>query len=180
MNKNYLKPERISLKNHSQFDEGWVQGLIAEDPSILGLGPLVLRDKERIQPRAGRLDRAVTACAGQPIDSNAHPGHQPSAGEPEGLSRRPASYLWAALIARIYERLPLSCPTCGADMRLMAFLTEPASVKLILEHLGLPTEPPALASVRVPPLDDIDQTPAFDLIDPEPAPEYEFNQTVYW
>jgi hypothetical protein len=33
-----------------------VQGLIAADPAILGLGDLVLRDKERIQPRAGRLD----------------------------------------------------------------------------------------------------------------------------
>jgi hypothetical protein len=29
---------------------------VAADPSILGLGDLVLRDKERMQPRAGRLD----------------------------------------------------------------------------------------------------------------------------
>jgi hypothetical protein len=29
---------------------------IAADPAILGIGDLVLRDKERIQPRAGRLD----------------------------------------------------------------------------------------------------------------------------
>lgn len=34
----------------------WVQDLISNDPSILGLGDLVLRDRERIQPRAGRLD----------------------------------------------------------------------------------------------------------------------------
>jgi hypothetical protein len=33
-----------------------VQARISEDPSILGLGDLVLRDKERNQPRAGRLD----------------------------------------------------------------------------------------------------------------------------
>ena len=33
-----------------------MQSLIAADPAILGLGDLVLRDKERIQPRAGRLD----------------------------------------------------------------------------------------------------------------------------
>jgi predicted transport protein len=33
-----------------------VQNLIADDPSIIGLGDLVLRDQERIQPRAGRLD----------------------------------------------------------------------------------------------------------------------------
>jgi hypothetical protein len=52
----FLKPERLSLKAHSEFTEKWVQKLIAEDPAILGLGDLVLRDQERIQPRAGRLD----------------------------------------------------------------------------------------------------------------------------
>ena len=56
MSNNYLKPERLSLKGHPHLNEKWVQDLIAEDPSILGLGDLVLRDKERRQPRAGRLD----------------------------------------------------------------------------------------------------------------------------
>lgn len=52
----YLKPERMVLKSHREFNEKWVQDRIAEDPAILGLGELVLRDRERIQPRAGRLD----------------------------------------------------------------------------------------------------------------------------
>ena len=52
----YLRPERLTLKTHPDLNERWVQDRIAEDPSILGLGDLVLRDKERIQPRAGRLD----------------------------------------------------------------------------------------------------------------------------
>lgn len=56
MSNNYIKPERLPLKNHPEFNEKWVQNLIADDPSILGLGDLVLRDVERIQPRAGRLD----------------------------------------------------------------------------------------------------------------------------
>ena len=33
-----------------------IQEIIADDPSIIGLGDLVLKDKERIQPKAGRLD----------------------------------------------------------------------------------------------------------------------------
>lgn len=52
----YLKPERISLKSHPELNELWVQNLIAEDPSILGLGELILRDRERIQTGSGRLD----------------------------------------------------------------------------------------------------------------------------
>ena len=53
---NFVKPERINLKLHPDLNEKWVQKLIADDPSILGLGDLVLRATERVQPRAGRLD----------------------------------------------------------------------------------------------------------------------------
>lgn len=53
---NYEKIEIINLKNHPHLNEKWVQDRIAEDPSILGLGNLILREKERIQPAAGRLD----------------------------------------------------------------------------------------------------------------------------
>ena len=34
--------------------------------------------------------------------------------------KRSAHYLWAVLIARIYEVFPLLCPMCGAQMRLIA------------------------------------------------------------
>jgi hypothetical protein len=53
---NYIKHTKIDLKSHPDFTEKWVQGIIAEDPSILGLGDLVLKDIEKIQPGAGRLD----------------------------------------------------------------------------------------------------------------------------
>lgn len=52
----FAKFEKISIKNHPELDERWVQDRIAENPTILGLGDVILKDKERIQPRAGRLD----------------------------------------------------------------------------------------------------------------------------
>ncbi|WP_082988536.1 hypothetical protein [Bordetella bronchialis] len=52
----YVKPETISLRRHPEFNERWLQDRIAEDPSILGLGDLVLKDKERAHSGAGRLD----------------------------------------------------------------------------------------------------------------------------
>src|SRR6201996_5291069 len=52
----FERAERLSLRAHPELTEKWVQDLIAQDPSILGLGDLELRQKERIQPRAGRLD----------------------------------------------------------------------------------------------------------------------------
>lgn len=52
----YTKPQRIWLKNHPEFTERWVQERIAEDPGLLGLGDLVVKDKERVHAQAGRLD----------------------------------------------------------------------------------------------------------------------------
>src|SRR5687767_5285136 len=52
----YVKPELLLMANHPELDERWVQDRIAEDPSLLGLGDLVLKEKERMQPHAGRLD----------------------------------------------------------------------------------------------------------------------------
>jgi len=52
----FTKFEKISIKNHPELNEKWVQDRIAEDPKILGLGDVILKDRERIQPHAGRLD----------------------------------------------------------------------------------------------------------------------------
>ena len=52
----YQALSKISIKSHPDLTERWVQERIAENPQMLGLGDVVLKDKERIQPRAGRLD----------------------------------------------------------------------------------------------------------------------------
>src|SRR5688572_21778504 len=51
-----MKLQTVSIKRSNQLSERWVQDQISEDPSILGLGDLVVKDKERIQAGAGRLD----------------------------------------------------------------------------------------------------------------------------
>lgn len=52
----YTKAEIISVKNEPRLSEKWIQDRISEDPTILGLGDLILKDSERIQPQGGRLD----------------------------------------------------------------------------------------------------------------------------
>jgi len=52
----YVPSSVVSLKGHSEYSEKWLQQKIAEDPVLLGLGDLVVKDVERRQPRAGRLD----------------------------------------------------------------------------------------------------------------------------
>lgn len=52
----YEKLTKLSIRNHPELNERWVQDRIAEDPALLGLGDLILKDKERNQFGAGRLD----------------------------------------------------------------------------------------------------------------------------
>jgi len=43
---------------------------------------------------------------------------------------------WARLLRKILELDPLSCPRCGAEMRIVAVITDPAGVDRILDHLA--------------------------------------------
>lgn len=52
----YVAHRRVALKGNPLMNEKWLQERIAEDPTILGLGDLEVKDLERVQPRAGRLD----------------------------------------------------------------------------------------------------------------------------
>jgi len=57
---NYVPHMRVSLKSHPQLNEKWLQSRIADDTSILGLGDLDVKDLERRQPHAGRLDMLLS------------------------------------------------------------------------------------------------------------------------
>ena len=100
---------------------------------------------------------------------------------PAPNARFPARTLWAVLLARLLESLPLTCPNCGADMRIVAFVTEAAPVQRILAPIGEHTEPPPIAPARGPPGwdDDLGSMPDWDRIK-QPAPDVEFDQRVSW
>jgi hypothetical protein len=108
--------------------------------------------------------------------------------------RSKAHYLWAVLIARIYEVFPLLCPKCGGQMRLIAFITEGVQIRKILDHIGVDSEPPHIAPARGPPLWDEcggAQTDDGAQIEPadwatdwdgaaQPAPDFEVDQRISW
>ncbi len=60
----YVKLKTLSLKNHSDLNERWLQEKIAEDPSVLKLGDVIVKDKERRQAGAGRLDMLLQELEG--------------------------------------------------------------------------------------------------------------------
>jgi len=48
------------------------------------------------------------------------------------------SYLWAMLLAPLFEDLPPVCLQCGADMRIVTFISDTAPVDRILTHISEP------------------------------------------
>jgi hypothetical protein len=108
------------------------------------------------------------------------PPSPPAAAAPSSPS--PAHYLWAMLLARLFESLPLVCPNGGADMRIIAFVTETAPVRRILKHAGEPVEPPRISPARGPPAWDdppVDLGPDWEAL-AQASPKYVFNQEVQW
>ena len=90
------------------------------------------------------------------------------------------------LLARISAVLPLTCPFCLAEMRIIAFITEPSTVRQILDRLGEATRPPRIAPARGPPPWEAATTGTAASIDPhwdlaaQPLPEIEFDQRLAW
>ncbi|WP_236786530.1 transposase [Allochromatium tepidum] len=127
------------------------------------------------------LRAAVTAYGREEAPSPQAPAKTVSATDEEPASASPARYLWAMLPARLFESLPLVCPCCGANMRIVAFITEAAPVKQILTHIGEPPRPPPISPARGPPAWDEAPEPAPDWnLAAQPEPEVEFDQRVTW
>jgi hypothetical protein len=60
----HAKITPISLKANRDVDEVWVHDCISTDPSILGLGDVIVKDRERIQVGSGRLDLLLQDAEG--------------------------------------------------------------------------------------------------------------------
>jgi len=122
------------------------------------------------------LPSAMTEAVSAP-ESGATVPNAPDEVAEEPAHRKAARYVWALLLARIYEVLPLLCPKCGGDMRIIAFINEGPVIREILGHLGEPSSAPSLAPARGPPLweQPVDGQAERE-IDPlaQPTPDYEF------
>jgi len=171
----------------------------SDSPRDLVLTPLELIDKIAAlipPPRAHRhryygvlapnspMRAAVTAMA--PVQVTAPPPAVAADTEEAPPHRAVSHYLWAMLLARIYEALPLVCPNCHAPMRIIAFITDADTVQKILDHLGESTLPPRIAPARGPPLweaamaqERAGNGPEWDM-SAQPAPEFEFDQRIAW
>ena len=126
----------------------------------------VFANRSRLRPRLPkptprhRPDAPCSSTAADPAQRartkaiEGHPGTQPEVHPPRHRS-------WARLLKRVLDVDALTCTRCATPMIIVAFLTNPAILRRILDHLGLPATPPPIAPSRRRP-DDDDTLPFLD------------------
>jgi hypothetical protein len=76
-------------------------------------------------------------------------------GEPRAI-RRNYRLSWAALIARTFGLKLERCSLCGAEMKVVAVITDPLSIRRYLEGTGQSAAIPEIAPARAPPQEEFD------------------------
>jgi len=67
-------------------------------------------------------------------------------GGPAVAAPRAGRHLWAELLRRVFGLEVVRCPACGGRRRIVAAITQGPVIRAILESLGLPADPPVVAS----------------------------------
>ena len=75
------------------------------------------------------------------------PPNEPTGAKPPGKSR----ISWARLLKRVFGIDIQTCHVCSGKMKIIAAIEDPAVIKNILSHLGLPNKPPEPWPARGPP-----------------------------
>ena len=120
-------------------------------PRITSSGP-----PSRHSPSGMSAGRAMPRLAGMRSADIRQADMQPATAathSPNRAPTTPSGKAWAKLMAQVGEEFPREYPGCGADIRLLAFTTDPGPIRKILTHLGEPLEPPPVSPTRGPPTD---------------------------
>ncbi len=144
-----LDSQRLSFALKTPWSDGTSHLLLSPMELLEKLAALVppprfhlLRYHGVLAPRARDRGRIVPA----------KPGEESTAADRDSSAPPCAHRLgWAALLARVFSADLSECAACGGGLRIIAALTDPASVRTYLEGVGLPARPPAMAPPRAPP-----------------------------
>ncbi len=98
-------------------------------------------------------------------------GKEPAATEsssPETKEKKESRMSWAKLLNRVFKIDITQCQFCRGEVKMVAAILEKAAIEKILNHLGLPTEPPVIRPARPPPqtsFNEFDPSLDFDFMD---------------
>lgn len=70
---------------------------------------------------------------------------------------------WARLLKRVFDIDVETCGVCGGKVKIISAIKETEVIKKILDHIGLPSVPPEIASARGPPEQTFDDNFSHDI-----------------
>ncbi|HIF61178.1 MAG TPA: hypothetical protein EYQ26_17105 [Rhodospirillales bacterium] len=126
----------------------------------------------------------MSECAGLRVESEKAAVEEEETHSVDGEEPLASTYssLWVMLLGKIFEINPLLCPSCGGEMKMIAFVTDTEPIRKILRHIGELDHAPSISPSRDPPVfyAEIDQTQYWDDNTVKPITDDEFDQTVSW
>ena len=156
-----LRDGRIALVPQRPWADGTTHLVFTPSELLARLVPLVPRPRMNVLLYHGVLApnapwrRAVVAREGADGvgegEVAAESGGSSGAWETTTATRRSRYRSWAELMRRAFEVDVLACPRCGGRMFVLATIDDPAVIRRILTHLGLPMAPGEPAPERAPP-----------------------------
>ena len=158
-----LDPETVAFDLKSVWSDGTYRIELSPQELIEKLAALVpprrlnlVRYHGVMAPNAADRARIVPGPQERTDDGEA-------AGGPDGEltpAQRRHRVAWADLLRRVFRIDVTQCPACGGDMKIVAALTEPRSIRRYLEGVGLPSRAPPIAPARPDPQSEFDYAAA--------------------
>lgn len=151
-----LPDGRLALAFKHPWRNGTTHVVFTPHELIEKLIPLIPRPRAHLVRYHGILGPAAKDRA-KVVPGTVGPRSRPSVagGEPRELDASGMPRLgrlpWAVLLKRVFLVDVLECPRCKGRMKILAAVTVPASIRRVLDHLGLPSEAPRPRPARPPP-----------------------------
>ena len=140
-----LDTDQLSFALKTPWSDGTTHLLLSPHELLEKLAALVPPPRLNLIRYHGILapnarDRASIVPGGEnEPECHCESSHQPC---PHRLS-------WCQLLARVFSIDVSACPDCGGQMKIIAVLTDPASIRSYLEGVGLPARPPPIAPAHL-------------------------------
>ena len=149
-------PVAFSLK--SIWSDGTYQIVLSPEELLEKLAALVppprlnlVRYHGVLAPNA--VDRAQIVPGPKPADEETDVGGSEAASTP---SQRRHRLAWAVLLARVFQFELSVCDRCGGQVKIVAAVTDPKSIRTYLKGVGLPARAPPINPARAHPQREFD------------------------
>ena len=145
-----LDAEQVAFSLKSIWSDGTYQIVLSPEELLEKLAALVPPPRLNLVRYHGVL--APNAADRAQIVPGPKPAHDGTAASDREGQTTPAQrrhrLAWAVLLARVFQFELTVCDRCAGQVKIVAAVTEPRSIRTYLQGVGLPTRAPPIARPR--------------------------------